>query len=258
MQREKRYRDCFIFAQRRGRGEHARILADSRLVACMFCCIAHSRFARSQHVRRFDRPAITPEAPLASLVHTASTTAHPVAPLPFLSHFPTSPISTWISTRPFIPQLSPPCPHQVPLRDDLQPTKAADEAADATSSSGGASSPSGELALAAVNDKSSSGPSDASTGGCASSASSGNTAAGSLSGTGLSAFRGDNAACSATTADTIATAFPNNAKEAQVETVERTEASCMSDEVRRIHTGARAHAHCYAGRAGCTVVDTCF
>ncbi|PNW75439.1 hypothetical protein CHLRE_12g526471v5 [Chlamydomonas reinhardtii] len=118
----------------------------------------------------------------------------------------------------------------VPLRDDLQPTKAADEAADATSSSGGASSPSGELALAAVNDKSSSGPSDASTGGCASSASSGNTAAGSLSGTGLSAFRGDNAACSATTADTIATAFPNNAKEAQVETVERTEASCMSDE----------------------------
>eukprot|EP00198_Chlamydomonas_reinhardtii_P007660 XP_001696997.1 predicted protein [Chlamydomonas reinhardtii] len=118
----------------------------------------------------------------------------------------------------------------VPLRDDLQPTKAADEAADATSSSGGPSSPSGELALAAVNDKSSSGPSDASTGGCASSASSGNTAAGSLSGTGLSAFRGDNAACSATTADTIATAFPNNAKEAQVETVERTEASCMSDE----------------------------
>ncbi|PNW75401.1 hypothetical protein CHLRE_12g525750v5 [Chlamydomonas reinhardtii] len=118
----------------------------------------------------------------------------------------------------------------VPSRDDLQPTKAADEAADATSSSGGPSSPSGELALAAVNDKSSSGPSDASTGGCASSASSGNTAAGSLSGTGLSAFRGDNAACSATTADTIATAFPNNAKEAQVETVERTEASCMSDE----------------------------
>ncbi|PNW76150.1 hypothetical protein CHLRE_12g545750v5 [Chlamydomonas reinhardtii] len=139
----------------------------------------------------------------------------------------------------------------VPSRDDLQPTNSADAAADAPSSSGGPTSPSGELALA-PNDKSSSGRSDASTGSCASSASSGNTAAGSLSGTCLAAFRGDNAAaCSATTADTIADAiaFPDNAKEAQMDTIERTKASCMGDEEAKAFVAQHGLRSCVPGRA---------